>query len=384
MSDSRFNPLITIEDANAGDQLGFSVSSAGDVNNDGYDDVIVGARLADPGGRTNAGEAYVIYGNSTFSNINLGSVLLTSQGFSIFGDEAHDQLGFSVSSAGDVNNDGYGDIIVGARNADPGGRTNAGEAYIIYGNATLSDIDLSVTDMTLPSYFSPDRGFRVYGDNSLDQFGISVGSAGDVNNDNYDDLIIGASNADPRGRTNAGEAYIIYGNTTLSDIDLSITDATSPNYFGSAKGFKVLGDQNDDRLGFSVASAGDVDNDSYDDIIIGAYQASPGGRSEAGEAYVIYGNATLTNIDLSVTDTTSPAYFSSNKGFSILGDNNFDLLGISVSLAGDVNDDGYGDVIMGALFASPRGRTNAGEAYIIYGNSHSWRYRFINNRCNVT
>ena len=369
MRGSRFNPLITIQGANAGDNLGFSMASAGDVNKDGYDDVIIGAYQASPGGRDGAGEVYVIYGSKKLSNLDLSSILSTEEGFNVFGHNGGDGLGVSVTSAGDINNDGYDDIIIGALRADPGGRENAGKAYVIYGNTTLSDIDLSVTDTSSSSYFSPDKGFMVLGTNSFDQLGISVSSAGDINNDSYDDIIIGAESANPGGRVRAGEAYVIYGNTTLSDIDLSITDTTSPNYFDFTKGFKVLGDQNDDRLGRSVSKVGDVNNDSYDDIIIGAYQATPGGRFRAGEAYVIYGNTTLSDIDLSITDTTSPSYFSFNKGFSVLGDNNLDGLGISVSDAGDVNNDGYNDIIVGAYQADPGGRSAAGEAYVIYGNT---------------
>ena len=368
MSGTKFSPLITIEGVNVNDELGFSVASAGDVNNDGYDDIIIGAYQASPGGRSNAGEAYVIYGKSTFISVDLSTTLPTSSGFKVSGDAIDDQLGYSVASAGDVNNDRYDDIIIGANNADSGGRTSAGEAYIIYGNATLTDIDLSVTDTTLPSYFSADKGFRVLG-NGFYNLGNSVASAGDVNGDDYDDIIIGANNASSGGRSEAGEAYIIYGNSTLSDIDLSVTDRILPTYFSSDRGFKISGSSAGGQLGVSVASAGDVNNDRYDDIIIGAYRANPGGRSRAGEAYIIYGNTILNDIDLSVTDTTLPSYFSADKGFSILGGNGNDALGFSVSGAGNINNDGYDDIIIGAIGADPGGRGEAGEAYVIYGNT---------------
>ena len=164
-----------------------------------------------------------------------------------------------------------------------------------------------------------------------------------------------------------GKAYVIYGNVTLSDIDLAETDTTSPTYFSSSKGFRILGGAGGDNLGASVSGAVDVNRDGYNDVIVGAFSADPGGRSLAGEAYVIYGNTTLSDIDLAETDTTSAAYFSSSKGFRILGGVNEDRLGVSASGAGDVNADGYDDIIVGANGASPGGRSFAGETYIIYG-----------------
>ena len=357
-----------------GDNLGRSVSIVGDINGDGYSDIIIGALNADPGGRSLAGEAYIIYGNTTLSDIDLSvtdttysSYFSNSKGFRVSGEADEDRLGNSVASAGDVNRDGYDDVIVGALNAAPGGRFLAGEAYVIYGNATLGDIDLAETDITAITYFSNDKGFRVSGEAVGDTLGISTDGAGDVNRDGYDDVIIGAWTADPGGRINAGEVYVIYGNTTLSNIDLSVTDTTSPSYFSNTKGFKILGGVRGDTLGTSAGGAGDINIDGYNDVIVGTLNASPGGRSQAGEVYVIYGNTTLSDIDLSVTDTTSPSYFSNTKGFKILGGVDGDRLGVSVASAGDINNDGYDDIIVGASNADPGGRNRAGEAYVIYG-----------------
>ena len=270
-----------------------------------------------------------------------------SRGFRISGGATEDNLGESTSGAGDVNSDGYDDIILGAEDADPGGRTQAGEAYVIYGNENLSDIDLSITDTTSPLYFSNLRGFRISGGVAGDELGESVSGTGDVNNDGYDDIVIGAEDADPGGRNSAGEAYVIYGNETLSDIDLSVTNTTSPLYFSNSRGFRILGKEAGDDLGISVGSVGDINNDGYDDVIIGAYDASPGGRDFAGEAYIIYGNATLNDIDLAITNTTSPLYFSHSRGFRVQGGSENNLLGVSVGGGRDVNGDGYSDIIVG-------------------------------------
>ena len=176
---------FTILGGAAGDYSGRSVA-AGDVNNDGYDDIIIGSRYASPNFRTEAGQSYVIYGSATNpGTIDLSVALSSTQGFTILGGAADDYSGRSIASAGDVNNDGYDDIIIGAYGADPSSRIEAGQSYVIYGSATNpGTIDLSIA-------LSSTQGFTILGGAAYDQSGWSVASAGDVNNDGYDDIIIG-------------------------------------------------------------------------------------------------------------------------------------------------------------------------------------------------
>ena len=250
-----------------GDRAGVSVSGAGDVNGDGFDDLIVGAYFGDNGGN-NAGEAYVIFGKSSgFTTLNLES-LPAGAGFIIQGDVAEDWAGFDVSAAGDVNGDGFDDLIVGAPLGDNGG-TGAGEAYVILGKATgFGTVDLS----NLGS-----AGFVIQGDASGDALGWSVSAAGDVNGDGFGDLIVGAPFGD-NGGAYAGEAYVIFGRSTgFTTIDLT---NLSPS-----DGYIIQGDDADDRAGQSVSAAGDVNGDGLDDIIVGARTADNG----AGASYVIFG-----------------------------------------------------------------------------------------------
>ncbi|HEX8258600.1 MAG TPA: integrin alpha, partial [Allosphingosinicella sp.] len=160
----------------AGDLAGGSVASAGDINGDGYGDVIVGADAGDDGGAS-AGEAYVIFGKASgFGPVDLGNI--GAAGFVIQGDAALDKAGFSVASAGDVNGDGLGDVIVGAPFGDDGG-TDAGEAYVIFGKAGgFGTIDLTNLGET--------AGFVIQGDEAGDNVGHSVASAGDFNHDGID------------------------------------------------------------------------------------------------------------------------------------------------------------------------------------------------------
>jgi Ca2+-binding RTX toxin-like protein len=325
------------------DHAGTSVSSAGDINNDGFDDVIVGAPFGDNGG-TNAGEAYVLFGKAGgIGEVDLGSLTL-ADGFIIQGDDAGDQLGFSVSSAGDINNDGFDDLIIGAHLGDNGG-TDAGEAYVLFGKASgFANIDLTA--------LAPAAGFKIQGDLAGDQAGFSVSSAGDINGDGRDDLIVGARLGD-NGGANAGEAYVIFGKSTgFTNIDLT---SLAP-----ADGFIIQGQDPSDQAGCSVSSAGDVNGDGYDDLIVGAAFSDEGGHLAAGAAYLIFGKASgFANIDLS---SLSPS-----DGFIIQNYDAYDYAGLSVASAGDVNGDGFDDLIVG----SPTNFSGAepGTAFVIFGKA---------------
>jgi hypothetical protein len=283
----------------AGDLLGYSVASAGDVNGDGKSDFIVGAPFASPGGFSffNAGSVYV-YSGAT------GAVLYQKDGAA-----AGDLQGYCVGSAGDVNNDGKADFIIGAPQAHIGSFVNnVGAAYVYSGadGALLYEKDGAATG---------------------DLFGTSVASAGDVNGDSRNDFIVGCNNAAPGGRTSAGSAFIYSGSTggLLYQKD------------GAVAG---------DNFGYSVGAAGDVNNDGKADVIIGANSADPGGRNSAGRVYVYSGS---TGSELFHRDGSAAG----------------DQLGISVAAAGDVNGDGKSDVIMGASGASPAVLPSAGSAYVV-------------------
>ena len=270
----------------AGDAAGIGVSSAGDVNGDGIADLIVGASRGDDGGDL-AGEAYVIFGRTTGFGTAVGgrqvvdlTSLSASDGFIVQGDAANDQTGLSVSSAGDINGDGIDDFIVGASFGDDGG-TDAGEAYVIFGRSSGFGTSVGGRQVIDLTNLSAGDGFIIQGDVTGDNAGLGVSSAGDVNNDGIDDLIIGARRGDDGGDS-AGEAYVIFGRTTGFGATVGARQVIDLTSLSASDGFVIQGDAASDQTGNTVSSAGDINGDGIDDLIVGAGYGDDGGASAVG------------------------------------------------------------------------------------------------------
>lgn len=304
-------------DDQAGSQFGFSVASAGDVDGDGFDDILVGAFLYDTLAR-DEGRAYLFLGSPS----GLGAVpTWTSSG----DDMSFAGFGRSVSSAGDVNQDGFDDAVIGAYHFTTGTSPvggHEGKAYVYLGG---------------PGGLSPAPVWSSSGDDvSGDNFGLSVGFAGDVNGDGFDDVIVGAPSTDFFSATIIGKAFVFLGGLGGPG------DSPGWRSRGDARAISVFGG--------SVASAGDVNGDGYDDILVGA----SGIHVFAGKAYLYLGGVSGPS---SIPDWTS-------SGDAVV-DANF---GASVASAGDVNGDGFSDVIVGAL-TFPTGAGQVGKAYVFLGEA---------------
>ncbi len=263
-----------ISGAAAEDFSGRSVASAGDVNGDGIDDVIVGARAADSNG-SNSGASYVVFGKDTAAegafaaNLDLGALNGTN-GFRISGAAAFDLSGYSVASAGDVNGDGIGDLIVGAKDASPNG-FYSGASYVVFGRDTAA-YGAFAANINLGALIGTD-GFRISGVATSDRSGASVASAGDVNGDGIDDLIVGAAFANV---DDSGASYVIFGRADPVSFTGTAADDTQG---GRAAADSLSGLGGKDTLsglgGDDVLDGGDANDvlhggDGADDLIGGA------------------------------------------------------------------------------------------------------------------
>ncbi|WP_192842990.1 FG-GAP-like repeat-containing protein [Aureimonas frigidaquae] len=396
-------PGLVLNGDKTGDTAGTIVGWAGDVNGDGYDDVIVSAPDADPASQSSAGRTYIVFGGTASTAIDLSALANAGgapKGFAIDGRATGDGLGYAVAALGDINGDGRSDMIVTAPFSDMDG-PDSGRAYIIFGKTAGDTLALSS--------LTPSQGFAIAGLSSGDKLGSSAAAIGDVNGDGYADFLLGA----PGANGGNGKAYVVFGASSMTSVQLSAVAAGNGGFaidgfsgvagFGShaagigdingdgladmvisggstantayvifgrtssssiavstltggSGGFAITGDTGQ-MIGLSLSAAGDVNGDGFADFAVGT-----NGTGSAGRSYVIFGSSNQASINLSS--------LSGNRGFAIAGATANEHAGTSIAYAGDVNGDGLADLIVGAPASDVTG-TNAGRAYVVFGRTGS-------------
>ena len=243
---------------------------------------------------------------------------------------------------------------MGAPFDDPNGDLS-GASFVVFGSAIGVAVELTALEGAAAA--ADPAGFVINGVAADDQSGLSVSGAGDVNGDGLDDLIVGAMGAGPNGLL-SGASYVVFGKADGAAVELS---AVELNAGAVPTGFIIKGISEDDSSGRSVSDAGDVNGDGLDDLIIGATGTDTNG-SGSGSSFVVYGKTGGEAVELSLVA-------SSVGGFVINGVNADDQSGSSVSGAGDVNGDGFADLIVGAPFDDPNGNSYSGASFVVFGGN---------------
>ena len=313
-----------IDGAVANDRIGVErVSGAGDVNRDGRDDVLVGGNGA-AGRGPNTGAAWVVFGRRGSAPVDLAA--LGAGGYRIAGAKSGDRAGFAVANAGDVNDDGRPDQLVGAYTAANERGTTAGEAYVVFGRRATDTVELAALG---------GGGITIRGAAGGDRLGIALSTAGDVNRDGRADVLVGADGIADR----PGRAYVIYGRRA-GTVDTAA--------LGGA-GYAIEGEAPGDNAGYAVAALPDLDGDRRPEALLGAYDAEPAGR-----AYIVFGRRRPAPVAL--------AGLTPDRGILLAGGAPGDRFGRAVADLGDAFGRRSGAFAVGADAASPLARARAGQA----------------------
>ena len=307
--------------ANSGDLFGANVAGGGDVNGDGVPDLLISRRGSTSGNRA----AVHLFHSPTSGLVNAGAANAT-----LHAAVADDGLGIGMTSLGDMDGDGYGDFAVGAPFA-PQNATGEEADWAVYVFTGPMTGDASVT--TAEAWFAAPE--------TADLTGWRLGSPGDISGDGVVDMLVASPSASVSPGDMAGKVYLVEGRWNREE-NLS----TAPVVF--------TGEMANSRVGLGAATtAGDVDGDGREDILITSPEVPANGNANTGAAYVVTSSA-AGRIDLRYADTR------------IYGLSAGDRFGTSASYAGDVNADGYADVVVGAT-DSDLGATDAGAAFLFHG-----------------
>ncbi len=326
---------------------GRSLSIDGDYNGDGFDDILIGVPGSWIGG-SDKGQTFLIFGRP--SNWSMDTYLPLYSNASFLGEEPGDKSGTVVTSAGDINGDGFDDFLIGSPNNDQFGE-NSGKVHIVFGKSS----GWSMLTLLKNSQFS----FRGITGSTSDNSGIgsSIAPVGDVNGDGFSDFMIGDPNADIEGY-HEGKVYLIFGKSSGWGKNVDISTITT----------SFVGEENSDFAGWKIAGIGDVNGDGYDDLMIGAIGNDEFGK-KTGQVYIIFGKRYGWEKDMPLSQANA----------SFHGEMVCNSIGCSLAGVGDVNGDGLDDIAIGNYNNQP-----TDMVYLVFGRRSGWEMGMNISTCNAS